>query len=103
MRMKAISPIISFVILVALVFSIAAVISDAKMAFLDFASRYHEFSDQIEAKANEQTAPLGIAFSNVIVENISVPKEVEKLIDEQSGIGMARKDMNTFMQWMLSE
>lgn len=42
---------------------------------------------------------LGIQFSNVLVENISLPEEVEKLIDEQSGIGMAGRDMELFMQY----
>ena len=35
----------------------------------------------------------------MIVENLSLPDEVEEMIDEQSGIGMAGRDMNTFMQY----
>lgn len=30
---------------------------------------------------------IGIQFSDVVIESISLPDEVEKLIDEQSGIG----------------
>ena len=33
------------------------------------------------------------------MENVSLPDEVEKLIDEQSGIGMAKQDMDAFMQY----
>ena len=38
-------------------------------------------------------------FSNVNIENISLPENVEKLIDEQSGIGMASQDMEGFIQY----
>lgn len=42
---------------------------------------------------------MGVQFSDILIENISLPDEVEKLIDEQSGIGMAKQDMTTFMQY----
>ena len=42
---------------------------------------------------------MGVQFSDILIENISLPDEVEKLIDEQSGIGMAKQDMATFMQY----
>ena len=35
----------------------------------------------------------------MIIENISLPDNVEKLIDEQSGIGIAKDDMESFMQY----
>ena len=50
-------------------------------------------------KLNTQTSQIGIQFSDIIIESISLPDEVEKLIDEQSGIGMAKNDMNSFMQY----
>ena len=42
---------------------------------------------------------IGVQFSDIVIENIALPEEVEKLIDEQSGIGMASRDMGTFMQY----
>ena len=38
-------------------------------------------------------------FSEVCIENISLPDEVEKLLDEQSGIGIAKQDLESFMQY----
>ena len=46
-----------------------------------------------------QAGYIGIQFSEILIENISLPDEVEKLIDEQSGIGMAKHDMQSFMQY----
>lgn len=70
-----------------------------EMSVLDLASDYKKLSVEIQSKLNEQAKNIGIQFSDIIIENISLPDEVEKLIDEQSGIGMAKKDMETFMQY----
>lgn len=70
-----------------------------EMSVLDLASDYKKLSVEIQSKLNEQVKDIGIQFSDIIIENISLPDEVEKLIDEQSGIGMAKKDMETFMQY----
>lgn len=53
----------------------------------------------MQEKLNEQTKVIGILFSDVVIESISLPDNVEKLIDEQSGIGIAKGDMESFMQY----
>ncbi len=47
----------------------------------------------MQQKLNEQIKVIGIQFSDVVIESISLPDDVEKLIDEQSGIGIAKGDM----------
>ncbi len=78
-------------------FSVA--IGETTMSALDLAVEYRKLSDVIQEKLNERAASLGIQFSNIIIESVSLPEEVEKMIDEQSGIGMAQKDMSTFTQY----
>lgn len=77
----------------------ASVVGESEKSVLDLAADYKELSDEMERQLNVQTASIGIQFSDVLIESISLPEEVEKLIDEQSGIGMARQDMATFMQY----
>lgn len=77
----------------------ASVVGESEKSVLDLAADYKELSDEMERQLNAQTASIGIQFSDVLIESISLPEEVEKLIDEQSGIGMARQDMATFMQY----
>lgn len=77
----------------------AVSIAECNMSILDLAVKYRSLSESIMQMANEKALPFGIAFSEVIVENLSLPDEVEEMIDEQSGIGMAGRDMNTFMQY----
>lgn len=77
----------------------SVVLGECQMMVLDLATEYRKLSTAIQQQLNESTEMIGIEFSDVIVENISLPDEVEKLIDEQSGIGMAKQDMETFMQY----
>ncbi|WP_158350377.1 SPFH domain-containing protein [Diplocloster modestus] len=77
----------------------AVSIAECNMSILDLAVKYRSLSETIMQMANEKALAFGIAFSEVIVENLSLPDEVEEMIDEQSGIGMAGRDMNTFMQY----
>lgn len=74
-------------------------VGETTMSVLDLATEYRKLSGMIQAKLNEQARTIGIQFSDVLVENVSLPDEVERLIDEQSGIGMAKQDMDSFMQY----
>ena len=77
----------------------AVAVGESQMAVLDLIAEYRNLSTAIQEKLNEQVAAIGVQFSDILIENITLPEEVEKLIDEQSGIGMASRDMNTFMQY----
>lgn len=77
----------------------SVVLGECQMTVLDLATEYRKLSTAIQQQLNESAEMIGIEFSDVIVENISLPDEVEKLIDEQSGIGMAKQDMESFMQY----
>lgn len=75
------------------------VVGESQMSVLDLATEYRKLSGELQQRLNEQTAEIGVQFSDILIENISLPDEVEKLIDEQSGIGMAKQDLATFMQY----
>lgn len=77
----------------------AVIIGELNIPVLDLAVKYQEISTLLLSYVNEKIQETGIQISKVIIENISLPEEVEKLIDEQSGIGMASKNMDTFMQY----
>lgn len=79
--------------------AVSVALAECNLPVIDLAIKYRELSTSIQELVNEKAKSIGIEFSNVNIENISLPDEVEKLIDEQSGIGMASKDMNTFMQY----
>lgn len=77
----------------------AETISELNIPALDLASKYKKIGQDVKEKVNEECKKLGIEFINVNIENISLPEEVEKLIDEQSGMGLAAQDMTTYAQY----
>lgn len=77
----------------------AVTVGESTTPVLDLVAEYRNLSSAIQEKLNEQVGAIGVQFSDVLIENIALPEEVEKLIDEQSGICMASRDMNTFMQY----
>ena len=77
----------------------SAVVGESALSVLDLAAGYKALADAMQEKLNEQIKVIGIQFSDVVIENISLPEEVEKLIDEQSGIGIAKGNMESFVQY----
>ena len=77
----------------------AATVGESTTSVLDLSADYRKLSTLIQMNLNFQTQAIGVQFSKVVIENISLPDEVEKLIDEQSGIGMASRNMDSFMQY----
>ena len=80
--------------------AIAEAISELQIPVLDIASDYRKLAALIKEKVQLKAQPLGIEIVETTIENISLPPEVEKMIDEQSGIGLASKDMSTFMSFI---
>lgn len=79
--------------------SIAEAIAQSGIAVLDLAMSYRKLADVVCEYANNKARKMGIEVFEAVIENISLPEEVEKLIDEQSGIGMASKNMDGFMKY----
>ncbi len=79
--------------------AIAQCLGENETSVLDLATHYRELSDTITPYVNEKAQPLGIEISQAVIESINLPEEVEKLIDEQSGIGLASRDMDQFVQY----
>lgn len=77
----------------------ATAVGESSSSVLDLSANYKKLSSVIQDNLNSQTEMIGVRFSKVMIENISLPDEVEKLIDEQSGIGMVSRNMDSFMQY----
>lgn len=77
----------------------ASIVGQIELSILDLSAMYRELSINMQEKINEQMTSIGVQFDNVVIENISLPEEVEKLIDEQSGIGMVKNSMESFVQY----
>ena len=82
-------------------------ISDAVAAsgvpFLDLAANQVEFAAQLRTAAAGDFARLGLALESVTVQNLSLPEELQKVLDQKIGMGMVGGDMGRFMQYQTAQ
>src|SRR5271169_6290326 len=78
-------------------------LASAKVPVLDVASRYQELGAALLPLINPQvTTKYGIEISSFIVENVSVPPEVEQAIDKRSSMA-AIGNLNDFIKFQMAE
>ncbi|MEA2013565.1 MAG: SPFH domain-containing protein [Verrucomicrobiota bacterium] len=78
--------------------SFSDAIGEAKIPALELAANYDELSNFMIAKLNEEFVKLGLELLVFTLENISLPQEVEKAMDQRSSMG-ALGNLNNFAQY----
>lgn len=63
-------------------------VASSKIPILDMASNYDEFSETIHKKISSEFNDIGIELTKLLVENISLPPEVEAMLDKRSSMGI---------------
>ena len=78
-------------------------LATAKVPALDVASRYSEVGEALLPVINAQViAKYGIEFASFIVENVSVPPEVEEAIDKRSSMS-AIGNLNDYVKYQMGK
>ncbi len=81
-------------------------ISDAfaqsQIPFLDMAANQMELSKQIATQLRPIFAELGLMLDSFVVENLSLPDELQKLLDQRIGRAMVG-DMNKYTQFQVAQ
>jgi membrane protease subunit (stomatin/prohibitin family) len=85
-------------------------VSDAVAAsgvpFLDLAANQVEFAALLRTAAADEFARLGLALDSVTVQNLSLPEELQKVLDQRIGMGMvggSAEQMGRFMQYQTAQ
>ena len=82
---------------------ISDAVAQSGVPFLDLAANQIEFAKQLlEATASEFTK-LGLSLVSVTVQNVSLPEELQKVLDQKIGMGMVGGDMGKFMQYQTAQ
>src|SRR6516164_2876794 len=74
-------------------------VAQSGIPFLDLAANQVEFAAQIRTAVGPAFENLGLALDAVTVQNVSLPEELQKILDQKIGMGMVGKDMGAFMQY----
>ena len=85
-----------------LVSGLSDAIAESKIPALDLAANYDELSNYALQAINPKILPLGVTLTSFVIENISLPEEVEKSMDKRTSMGVLG-DMNKYTQDQAAE
>ncbi len=74
-------------------------VAESKISALDLASSYKEFAKEIIEKSEEEFGRYGLKLCSLVIENISLPEEVEKALDERTKLGIIEDKVGTYAQY----
>ena len=75
------------------------VIGESKLSALDLAANYKDLSKAVVERSKEEFGALGLKLSNFVIENLSLPDDVEKMLDERTKMGVIGDKMGTYTQY----
>ena len=71
-----------------LVSGLSDAIAESKIPALDLAANYDELANYALQSINPKLAALGLSLCSFVIENISLPEEVEKSMDKRTSMGV---------------
>ena len=77
-------------------------LAQSKIAALDLASNYDELGQISRAKLNEEFSSFGLELVKFVVENISLPPEVEAAMDKRTSMGVIG-DVGRYQQFQAAD
>jgi membrane protease subunit (stomatin/prohibitin family) len=82
---------------------ISDAVAGSGIPFLDLAANQVEFAQQLQQATAPEFAKLGLTLASVTVQNVSLPEELQKIMDQKIGMGMVGQDMGRFMQYQTAQ
>ena len=78
--------------------SLADVLGESRISAIDLAANTMEFNEIVKAKIQAAFRGIGLEMTSLFIENMSVPEEVEKAIDQRSKVGILKNDADSLMR-----
>lgn len=82
--------------------SFSSTLGEGKVPFLDMASNQHEMALLVKEKLKEKFEAHGLLLQDFNIENLNLPEEVQKKIDERSSMGVLG-DLNQYSKYKMAE
>lgn len=86
-----------------LVSALTDAIGESRISALDLAGNTIEFNQIVKANIQNKFKEIGLLLTNLFIENMSVPKEVEQAIDERSKLGILGDKTDVMMKVAAAE
>ncbi len=78
---------------------ISDAIGSSGLPFLDLAANQIEFAKALATELSPAFEAIGLKLEGMTVQSVSLPEELQKLLDQRIGMGMVGNDMGKFMQY----
>jgi len=83
--------------------NISNAIAGSGLPFLDLAANQVMFADALAKELQPAFAKIGLKLESMTVQNVSLPEELQKVLDQKIGMGMVGGDMGKFMQYQTAQ
>jgi len=83
--------------------NISNAIAGSGLPFLDLAANQVMFADALAKELAPAFAKIGLQLEGMTVQNVSLPEELQKILDQKIGMGMVGNDMAKFMQYQTAQ
>ncbi|WP_411880150.1 SPFH domain-containing protein [Polaromonas sp. YR568] len=83
--------------------NISNAIASSDIAFLDLAANQLAFAQALVTQLTPEFAKIGLKLEGMTVQNVSLPEELQKILDQKIGMGMVGNDMGKFMQYQTAQ
>jgi membrane protease subunit (stomatin/prohibitin family) len=83
--------------------NISNAIASSGVAFLDLAANQLAFAQALTKQLAPEFDKIGLKLEAMTVQNVSLPEELQKIMDQKIGMGMVGGDMGKFMQYQTAQ
>ncbi|MDR2838601.1 MAG: SPFH domain-containing protein [Azonexus sp.] len=83
--------------------NISNAIAASGIPFIDLAANQMAFAEALKKGLAPEFAKLGLTLESTTVQNLSLPDELQKVLDQRIGMGMVGNDMGKFMQYQTAQ
>ena len=82
---------------------ISDAVAQSGVPFLDLAANQVAFAKALQGATSPAFEAIGLRLEGVTVQNVSLPEELQKILDQRIGMGMVGNDMGKFMQYQTAQ
>jgi membrane protease subunit (stomatin/prohibitin family) len=83
--------------------NISQAIAASGIPFLDLAANQLAFAQALSRQLAPEFEKIGLKLEGMTVQNLSLPEELQKVLDQKIGMGMVGGDMGKFMQYQTAQ
>lgn len=82
---------------------ISDAVASSGTPFLDLAANQVEFAAALKNATSADFSALGLELISVTMQNVSLPEELQKILDQRIGMGIIGQNMGQFMQYQAAQ